>query len=79
MIETGPVFFWNRGLGLGLDNNNLTLVSVESGACAMTSLWHRMDYESRVLNFKNNLSDRWVIKTEGLQSPRGGTPSINHE
>ena len=39
MIETGPGFFWNRGLGLGLDNNNLTLVSVESGACAMTRLW----------------------------------------
>ena len=48
MIETGPSFFGTRGLGL---------VSVESGACAMTSLWLRMDYESRVLNFKNNLSD----------------------
>ena len=70
MIETGPSFFGTRGLGL---------VSVESGACAMTSLWLRMDYESRVLNFKNNLSDRWVVKTEGLQSPRGGNPSVNHE
>ena len=39
-----------------------------------------MDYDRRFLNFKNDSSERWVVKTEGLQSLTSGNPGIpNHK
>ena len=35
MVETGLGFFWTSGLELGLDNNNLPLVSVEASAMTL--------------------------------------------